>query len=1766
MVHKIVCQLSILLILAPFISASNVQAQTVMVPQPVVNQYAQKAKTDLLNNGQTPPKQAQATMPKPLQSAVARSLVTPTSTNLSSSGSTTPQKAAPASSAQQEAQRDKAANALAVARDYTRTPDEVLHDNGANKRGRQTQLPQEFQSLPERNLAMVKQYSDSGTPWQAPKNSINTAVQARQQTNPSKLAAQNLAEKLKPQAKEDPVPAKAVEVSTWEQLKNALGDNRVGTIKLTANITATDSYDDKGSRTASLALESANPNKRQTLNLDKYTIGLSADVAAGTSRTLQVKDLDVQQDGNLYGIFYATGGTKNNSGSLGLGQIILDNITYTGDQTIYALNFDLIFKNEITITAKASEIAQVSNVRVTSGSTLRGSANSGDGAFWFYNTGNLTIESGKTSAIKTTVNLKKTAAGSSLLYSIHDLIIGNNTDVTLDSGPNAYGIVQQLADGGLYIGSNAQVTMDSSKGAGDVFNSSKGEFSVGDNSTVTLTAAGSGKVVAVAGASNVGSNVKLSMTSDKGDVLTSSGTVDFGSKATITMKNNSGTILTAGSGVGFGAYTDVDLRSVGGYVIGTNGDVTLAHDATVQLSNKDQVGNDSLANNNIVLSLGANLSLADRAQLKIIGSDNNANTKGTRPGAKQSMVALTSSAADSINLSKNAVVDITIPHDIGYGGNLDNIPVISSKGPTNLDLKPAASFTVTAKRTDENQTARVNIFDFGGNSKINIDSATVTINTNANLSGAVINVSGNEDITVDHGAFNVKVTGKSTGSIINCSQRTILDLNDVKSFDLEFSDIGSSGTLLNLSGTNNILRMKNSSAANNYYDVFTEYTNVANPAQTNSNQAFRNIATADDSDITLGSGGDTGIELDISKYTIGGNDVINSAMASTKLKTGSTTAAKRSADAFLCGFNPKYCREIKVVPHDPSVEESTVSADNWLSFYNAMVNPAVTYIKVTKDFQYDDKLTTRQGNDANYVPLRNLIVDGKNENETTGQKPYHTIDFRYTHFENAHNVPKFFNVTYEFKNLDMWGTGYWGPFTAYYSESSLVNKDCGDGIIKYDNINYTGAQLTCSYRFEVNLSGTINNKSVGYPGYTSPIDGTERKGDQLSSQENIEASKLVFLDDCNYTGTANKSTVFDIDNGNATIKNNLVKDAGIYVGNRVKIKVASEISVSADGVVYTNQNLTTGKDSTFTITPPNSGNYMALHVAGGKVNIGKKSSLNINVDESPQSLGNTTFKNSSSGNLIRMERNSDITVSNYGKLNITGTTQRKKVSTSYTRGNSLINSSGNFKIGAHGELNISLADGTINGSSLKGMNLIYGGSLFTFDDAEKVNLDVSKNYETARLINMSGDFIAKNQSMQAWWREEPPMPEADKKKLRRSPDDSSTTSPINYFYWPYLVQLDYSYDSGGVVQQEIINGNSLPSLQTYYEPNSFKRILFSHVSDVTVDINADEVANGVISGNATKDSLINVTYYPITKRDPTDVLKKPTIDNPDKISMNDIKAGYDKYHVKANEGSYEVGLNKKDLKPGDRFVVRAYLNGKEAFASYVVLGQIDVIGGDKDPNTGKEDPDKDISPDKGKINPDDTIKDGQNKNLTEESGDFGIDYVSNFTFKRAKLDVNQTNQSASLSTKKPMIQVNDFRQGKYGWQVQASLSPFTNVNDPSKSIAGAQLLLKSGGFVKRNNNSNADVKDIPPIFAGGTDGVTLTTSADSEFTNVLTAKNTDSAPDPDHPSEKDFGKGVGKGIWKNLFTGSVLQFNPTLVAPGSYRATVTWQLVNGPTD
>lgn len=165
---------------------------------------------------------------------------------------------------------------------------------------------------------------------------------------------------------------------------------------------------------------------------------------------------------------------------------------------------------------------------------------------------------------------------------------------------------------------------------------------------------------------------------------------------------------------------------------------------------------------------------------------------------------------------------------------------------------------------------------------------------------------------------------------------------------------------------------------------------------------------------------------------------------------------------------------------------------------------------------------------------------------------------------------------------------------------------------------------------------------------------------------------------------------------------------------------------------------------------------------------------------------------------------------------------------------------------------------------------------------------------------------------------------------------------------------------------------------------------------------------------------------------------------------------------------------------------------------------------------------------------------------TGNTGALTLDYVSSVDF--GSHNISSSTQVYSSKSKKPFIQVSDFRGTGAGWTVTAKASNFSSDGGTTASLPGAVLTFKNGAVI------SPDVSDAPIPEQ------TVTLNADGTASSkVVSAK-----------------PGTGKFTWLTKWFGvtpndvNSLNDNVTLTIPagaasvGAHEATVTWTLTDAP--
>ncbi|WP_207233436.1 pectate lyase-like adhesive domain-containing protein [Holzapfeliella floricola] len=293
-----------------------------------------------------------------------------------------------------------------------------------------------------------------------------------------------------------------------------------------------------------------------------------------------------------------------------------------------------------------------------------------------------------------------------------------------------------------------------------------------------------------------------------------------------------------------------------------------------------------------------------------------------------------------------------------------------------------------------------------------------------------------------------------------------------------------------------------------------------------------------------------------------------------------------------------------------SVANVSTAAD----FYNAVMNPKVTRINVTKDLNFWEKFTdssniVHQMYNTNtimtqYVPAgRDLTVNGQG----------HNVDFAGYSFYMG--TP---DKTLSIQDITMYGTNYYGPLSMLGSSSNYKTA------VNYNNVTYIGNQLTYSPYAGITFSG-VNNVQSGqnyYPPVTDPSNkntpnyvtmsqfatdyDSKNQYYRGSISSNVYARRVEFTKGSSYTGTTYNGSNFAIGGW------------GQYKpldDNTPETQNSNSFIVGEDATV----NLTPRGSSGSLYTPTGHGYGIYMMSAYGGIILNKNGQLNITPDINPNS-------------------------------------------------------------------------------------------------------------------------------------------------------------------------------------------------------------------------------------------------------------------------------------------------------------------------------------------------------------------------------------------------------------------------------------------------------------------------------------------------------------------------------------------------------------------
>ncbi|WP_088838892.1 pectate lyase-like adhesive domain-containing protein [Listeria sp. ILCC792] len=548
--------------------------------------------------------------------------------------------------------------------------------------------------------------------------------------------------------------------------------------------------------------------------------------------------------------------------------------------------------------------------------------------------------------------------------------------------------------------------------------------------------------------------------------------------------------------------------------------------------------------------------------------------------------------------------------------------------------------------------------------------------------------------------------------------------------------------------------------------------------------------------------------------------------------------------------------------------ENVANVTTYQELETAMGNQAITEINIMNDIEFTNYPSTSAGEVNVTVPARSITINGNN----------HHVDFRKRGYLMNFGSTKI-NITLQ--NIKMYGQNYWGPFRIYGT--------AGVGsTFTFDNIEYTGAQLTASYQADVIVKGTVKNASVN--SYVSPFNGTTYNA--LTNQTNLEVTNITFTSGSNYTGTTENATVLMLGTGGT--KGNAVIEEGAKLN-----LTGGGNGLSGEGqwtTIQLNGNFEMQRNSEVNITTPNASTR-------GGIQLGNDSKLLVQDDAKLTLNMDGPFTDAYNKNPINVGTNASFEVADGASLIVNATSQGTGTGALVYTGTSSL-----FKIGKKSIFKLK-ADGT----GAKNLIRIGGTSTFSFEDAGEVDIDASANTNanTRPIYMVSGSFKASIQRVKAW-------------------TTANVAGTPTYDWYP-MYDMNIPYVGANV--QTTLTGNSITqetqdNFIANYRTQNFKRVLFEYIPDVSVII--DALSDNKTQANShTITGITNPNAWVMFSGD--SAIPTGTIPAQDK---SDTKM----YHVKADaSGNYTYTLpDGQFFSAGNTVVAYAYLDGKNATTNTVV--------------------------------------------------------------------------------------------------------------------------------------------------------------------------------------------------------------------------------------
>ncbi|WP_373852507.1 pectate lyase-like adhesive domain-containing protein, partial [Listeria fleischmannii] len=387
--------------------------------------------------------------------------------------------------------------------------------------------------------------------------------------------------------------------------------------------------------------------------------------------------------------------------------------------------------------------------------------------------------------------------------------------------------------------------------------------------------------------------------------------------------------------------------------------------------------------------------------------------------------------------------------------------------------------------------------------------------------------------------------------------------------------------------------------------------------------------------------------------------------------------------------------------------ENVANVTTYQELETAMGNQAITEINIMNDIEFTNYTSTAAGEANVTVPVRSITINGNN----------HHVDFRRRGYLMNFASTKI-NITLQ--NMKMYGQNYWGPFRIYGT--------AGVGsTFTFDNIEYTGAQLTASYQADVIVKGTVKNASVN--SYVSPFNNITYNA--LTNQANLEVTNITFTKGSNYTGTTENATVLMLGTGGT--KGNAIIEEGAKLD-----LMGGGNGLSGEGqwtTIQLNGNFEMQKNSEVHISSPQASTRGGIQLGNdSKLLVQDNAKLTLDMDG--------PFTDAYNKNPINVGTNASFEVADGASLIIQATNQGTGTGALVYTG-----TSSTFKIGKKSIFKLK-SDGT----GVKNLIRIGGTSTFNFEDAGEVDIDASgnTNASTRPIYMVSGSFKASIQRVKAW--------------------------------------------------------------------------------------------------------------------------------------------------------------------------------------------------------------------------------------------------------------------------------------------------------------------------------------------------------------------------------------------------------------------------------